>query len=481
MNDATSPDVIPQPAGGGGAGGQSQVAQLAGELLSEERLSKLLRLIGSLEVKDDPRDRITFGEAVDVYLRNVREEISPTSFYNTSRLLRRFVKTFGPMRVAEATPVQLREWVRHRETWKSSETRRSFNIILQACLNWGVRNKVIKENPFTGVSYPAGDPRPETTDAQYRALLRASDPLTRRMIVFLRFTGCRPSEMASLQWHFIVWARNVFVLKIHKTARKTGKARIVIMHPVVVKLLRWIERNRQLDTVEERAMEVIRELLAAGPMRASLFRAECRRRGLPVKHLGKIARAAGALHWKVGGIGSAGGMVWGMREHFPRDYGVTTRKDRGGYWAQVDVGGLSFRHKVGESIEEARANVAALVEKKLEPGPVSFGRVRPRANRASEFVFLNCYGTPWTKDSAGRHIARAKRRARISDRCVLYGLRHKFGSDLIRKNVNHFTVAKLLGHADTRMLKRYVHIDNDVDTLLEGVVALTGNKSGASE
>jgi integrase len=67
----------------------------------------------------------------------------------------------------------------------------------------------------------------------------------RQVLVFLRFTGCRPAEARNLQWTDIDLDARELVLRRHKTAKKTKKPRRVPLHPVVLKLLMFLKRLNQ--------------------------------------------------------------------------------------------------------------------------------------------------------------------------------------------------------------------------------------------
>ena len=65
------------------------------------------------------------------------------------------------------------------------------------------------------------------------------------VLVFLRYTGCRPGELCGLEWSDIDLGAKELVLRRHKTAKKTGRPRRVPLHPVVLKLLIFIRRLNQ--------------------------------------------------------------------------------------------------------------------------------------------------------------------------------------------------------------------------------------------
>jgi integrase len=81
------------------------------------------------------------------------------------------------------------------------------------------------------------------TDEEFQILLRGSDRAFRRFLIFLKFTGCRPGEAASMRWADVDFDQNAVVLKDHKTARKTGRPRIIPLVPIVTKLLLWMREQ----------------------------------------------------------------------------------------------------------------------------------------------------------------------------------------------------------------------------------------------
>jgi integrase len=83
------------------------------------------------------------------------------------------------------------------------------------------------------------------TDEEFQILLRGSDRAFRRFLIFLKFTGSRPGEAASMRWADVDFDQRAVVLNEHKTARKTGRPRIIPLVPTVIKLLLWMRARRK--------------------------------------------------------------------------------------------------------------------------------------------------------------------------------------------------------------------------------------------
>ncbi len=98
---------------------------------------------------------------------------------------------------------------------------------------------------------------------------------------------------------------------------------------------------------------------------------------------------------------------------------------------------------------------AAIITRKLTNG-----------REQEEFVFLNTKGRPWNAHSVGCRMGKLKKKT--GKRFGLYDIRHAFATRMLESGLDHFTVAKLLGHKDASMLaKTYSHIGEKNNYLLQ--------------
>lgn len=177
------------------------------------------------------------------YLEAAAEMYSRRALEERRRILGLLLADFGDRAVESCTPANLADWVRRQRSWRSQWTRRMAVQVVQRPFNWAVRMRLIPMNPFLGFTVEEGEPRRPMTDAELRACLRHSDPLFRRVLLFLRHTGCRPGEMASITWPDIDWQRACILLERHKTRKKTRKPRVIPLTPLMLRLLRWKYRR----------------------------------------------------------------------------------------------------------------------------------------------------------------------------------------------------------------------------------------------
>src|ERR1051326_8130038 len=110
----------------------------------------------------DPMEQTTVAQVVDWYLKDARAEICPERLVSIEHILRRFVEKFGNK--------------------KSDHTRLPVHTCCQRPFTGARKARLIRENPFQGISFRKGDPRDEMTEEQYRAMLRASPAYFRRVL-----------------------------------------------------------------------------------------------------------------------------------------------------------------------------------------------------------------------------------------------------------------------------------------------------------
>jgi integrase len=110
----------------------------------------------------------------------------------------------------------------------------------------------------------------------------------------------------------------------------------------------------------------------------------------------------------------------------------------------------------------------------LTPTAIEITRRLAKANPKGP-IFRNNKGNPWTKDAINCRFVRLRKQLRkkgVEFQAFAYAFRHGFGTAKIREGADSFSVAKLMGHSDTKMLEWvYAHVDQD-DQYLRGV--LTG-------
>ncbi len=191
------------------------------------------------------------GEAIGRYLLHTKREQSARTYEGRSLVLNAFAAAHPALLVMEAKPWHLQLWINAQATWKSDWTKRRAVSTIQCCFNWAVRLGMIDRNPFKGISHPEGEPGRSMTDSEFRLVLRNSSAPFRRLMMFLRYTGCRPGEASAIDRSHIDLDRRLVILSKHKTAHKTRKPRVIVLHEVAYRLVcdqlrRWYPDQEKL-------------------------------------------------------------------------------------------------------------------------------------------------------------------------------------------------------------------------------------------
>jgi integrase len=153
----------------------------------------------------------------------------------------RLVSHLKGRRASEHTVGEVEEWLADQrradgEPW-SDNTTQTFIGLLQAAFNAALREGKIPRNPIARLRKPPAQSRGaicRVTEEQHRALWQAAPPAGRDVIATLRDTGTRPVNVFRVTAAECHLSAGAWVLKKHKTGKKTGRALVVPLTPTVV-------------------------------------------------------------------------------------------------------------------------------------------------------------------------------------------------------------------------------------------------------
>lgn len=199
-----------------------------------------------------PGQSPTVQDVVDWFLSR-KTSTNKTALTEIRRILRLFIAKFGPVSVEKMTGADLVEFVEgFPDVRKLNTVARWYRTIKQP-FNVSERMGITKFNPFKMVAIPKGDRGRDLSPSEFRALLRLTTPIFRRVLIFLRYSGARPGELRELLWTHIVWTQTgaTIVKKLHKTSatQATPKPRKIYLPAPLVKLLLWLKKRSKSEFV----------------------------------------------------------------------------------------------------------------------------------------------------------------------------------------------------------------------------------------
>jgi integrase len=186
---------------------------------------------------------------IDAYLahrrgRVAREDFSADALANAERILLNFSVHFGSKVLSQCRRHDATEWLDSNPQWKSGDSTNKALHTLRACFCWAEEEDLISANPyksFRRLMRRRGHRRPASV-AEYVTLMRHGSRALRRAVFFIRRAGCRTCEMREARWADVHFDLGVIALYKHKTARATGKPRLIGLDPSLLRFLRNLHR-----------------------------------------------------------------------------------------------------------------------------------------------------------------------------------------------------------------------------------------------
>jgi integrase len=220
---------------------------------AETKLLELRLQAAKNPVPDSPDQ--TVASVIETYQEFARKRLASNTMAVRAPYLQSFAEAHGWRLVADCKPLHMEQWLDEHPEWVSDWTKNGALRNVHVAFNWARKRRLIPENPFRGVSHPVGAPRRDITLAEFKAILRGTRSRGRKrptpghwirqVLIFLWFTGCRPSEAARLTWKDINFEQQMIILTKHKTARmqRPPKPRVIPLDPRVVRLLQSLARK----------------------------------------------------------------------------------------------------------------------------------------------------------------------------------------------------------------------------------------------
>ncbi len=183
-------------------------------------------------------EKIPVAVLCDVFLQHSEKHHGHDTFINYRHFLQAFCTAYGTHPAAELKPYHVSRWLDRNPSWTGG--RRHAVIAVRRAFSWADQQGILSPNPLKGVQADGVKRRSRilTPDEQQEILDAIRDKPFKRFFRALLATGCRPSEVRRVTAANVNLDLGVWVFETHKTAKKTGKPRVIYLTPEMVEMSR---------------------------------------------------------------------------------------------------------------------------------------------------------------------------------------------------------------------------------------------------
>lgn len=181
--------------------------------------------------------KIRMGDLLKAFLEYSAAQHSRNTFEWYKFFLVSFDGIYGALRPHQVTPEVVDAWLKLESGWKGS--RRGAIMTLKRVLNWGVDNRKIPHHHLRTVKVPPAGRRERFLTQEERTTLMArysAGDCFRDFLFAMEQTGCRPGEAVAVTAADVDLRTGAWTLSKHKTSKKTGESRVIILTPAMVEL-----------------------------------------------------------------------------------------------------------------------------------------------------------------------------------------------------------------------------------------------------
>ena len=258
---------------------------------ADEKTAALVeQIIKSAAPAKSSKKLIDLKELWEEYLSSSSALLSTATVERKKNALKHVFKFFKDIQVSEIDFVMIEKYLSFRKkeilerssnTWKREQeiSFRTANIelaVLSNLLNFAVRRNYLDKNPTSGIKKLNELSRLKTlSDSDIGKLIAgATNKLTRDLITFLIYTGCRKGEALNLKWDDVDLQNDVIAIK----GTKTKYDRYIPVSKPLKELLSRIEKVQDVLYVFNRNGAKLTDFKRS-------FHTACRNAGLKDMHI----------------------------------------------------------------------------------------------------------------------------------------------------------------------------------------------------
>ena len=197
--------------------------------------------------------RLTFQEAVPEYLQFAETRKKPSTLERDRLRLRKTCESsWTKQRLVDIQARDIQRWITELQgIGLSVATLNRYRAIVSAVFKWCFQMGYVSENPVKRVAgFCESDRARDTylTRTEARALIECAEPLFRPMVLTAIYTGVRRSELLSLRWRDVDFARRE--LAVLGAYSKTKKKRFIPLAEELESGLKALREERKTVRVD---------------------------------------------------------------------------------------------------------------------------------------------------------------------------------------------------------------------------------------
>jgi integrase len=172
----------------------------------------------------------TVADTVETFLQNYKTTKSEKSYTNAKSILSRFKTAFKEVPLEDLNSKAIKAWIKSVSSW-NDPGRQVAKKYLSIYFEFLVSEEIIQINPCRRIKgfniMPRGKDCLIDADTAQK-IIDAAKPPFKAFLQLLLLTGCRPSELRTLQIEEVNLSKMDIVKLQHKTAYK-GKSRVILL------------------------------------------------------------------------------------------------------------------------------------------------------------------------------------------------------------------------------------------------------------
>jgi integrase len=198
----------------------------------------------------------TMAKLAALYFTHIRDQAAKSTI-SEATVTRRinhiapFLAASGHIAISDLKPHHVTDWLRTQETWNAT-TCSDAAASVKRILKWATDEGRIESNPLKTLAVKRGRPRDHVISrTEFETLLagvwkqrfaRRKVASFRAVLIALRLSGCRPSEITRLMIEDC--RTEAWTIREHKNRKKTYRPRTVYLSPCLQTLTKIASRGR---------------------------------------------------------------------------------------------------------------------------------------------------------------------------------------------------------------------------------------------